>query len=69
MDEFNVRQLLLRDSVESLERGTDKDKGVPLPSMGKTEVSFLSCHLLQFPHSYRLLYLQHFKVGLDRTFL
>ncbi len=34
MDEFNVRQLLTRDLLEALERGTDKDKGVPLPSMG-----------------------------------
>jgi hypothetical protein len=34
MDEFNYRQLLCRDGVEALERGTDKDKGVPSPSMG-----------------------------------
>lgn len=34
MDEFNVRQLLTRDLLEAMERGTDKDKGVPLPSMG-----------------------------------
>lgn len=35
MDEFNIRQLLCRDSVEVLERGTDKDKEVPMPSMGE----------------------------------
>lgn len=34
MDEFNARQLLCRDGVEALERGTDKDKTVPNPSMG-----------------------------------
>jgi hypothetical protein len=34
MDEYNARQLLCRDGVEALERGTDKDKGVPSPSVG-----------------------------------
>lgn len=34
MDEFNVRQILCRDVVDTLERGTDIDKSVPLPSMG-----------------------------------
>ena len=29
-----MRQLLTRDLLEAMERGTDKDKGVPLPSMG-----------------------------------
>jgi hypothetical protein len=33
-DEFNVRQLLCKDVIEAIERGTDKDKGVPTPSMG-----------------------------------
>lgn len=33
-DEFNVRQLLLRDAVEALERETEKDDGVPRPSTG-----------------------------------
>jgi hypothetical protein len=45
-DEFNVRQLLCRDAVEALERGTDKDKAVPSPSMGwfgsHLSLSFLS---------------------------
>lgn len=35
LDEFNIRQLLYRDAVEALERGTDKDSEVPMPSMGK----------------------------------
>jgi hypothetical protein len=34
IDEFNCRQLLCRDGVEALERGVDRDKGVPSPSMG-----------------------------------
>jgi hypothetical protein len=34
LDEFNVRQLLLKDAVEALERGTDKDSLTPKPSMG-----------------------------------
>jgi hypothetical protein len=34
MDEFNTRELLCKDSVEALERGTDKDRSVPSPSMG-----------------------------------
>lgn len=34
IDEFNTRQLLCKDGIESLERGTDKDRGVPSPSMG-----------------------------------
>lgn len=34
MDEFKARDLLCRDGVEAIERGTDKDKGVPSPSMG-----------------------------------
>jgi len=34
MDEYNIRQLFLRDAVEALERGTDRDKDVPLPSFG-----------------------------------
>lgn len=46
MDEFNVRQLLALDALEAIERGTDKDKGVPLPSMGwfgsHLSLSFLS---------------------------
>ena len=33
-DEFCIRQLLCKDGVEALERGTDRDKGVPSPSMG-----------------------------------
>jgi hypothetical protein len=33
-DEFCIRQLLRKDGVEALERGTDRDKGVPSPSMG-----------------------------------
>ena len=46
MDEFSVRQLLLRDALEALERWTDKDKHVPTPSMGwfgsHLSLSFLS---------------------------
>lgn len=34
VDEFNLRLLLCKDAVEAIERGTDKDKGVPSPSMG-----------------------------------
>ncbi|CAB9511471.1 Peptidase family M1 [Seminavis robusta] len=34
MDEFAVRQVLCKDVLEALERGTDKDKHVPMPSMG-----------------------------------
>jgi len=34
MDEYNTRQFLCKDAVEALERGTDRDKGVPSPSMG-----------------------------------
>jgi len=45
-DEFNIRQLLCKDVVEAFERGTDKDKGVPTPSMGwlgsHLSLSFLS---------------------------
>jgi len=46
MDEFAVRQLLTLDSVSTLERGTDKDRFVPTPSMGwmgsHLSLSFLS---------------------------
>jgi hypothetical protein len=46
MDEFTVRQLLTLDSVSTLERGTDKDRFVPTPSMGwmgsHLSLSFLS---------------------------
>jgi len=46
MDEFNVRQLLTRDVLETLERGTDRDKKVPKPSMdwfgSYLSLSFLS---------------------------
>lgn len=46
MDEFAVRQVLCKDAVDVLERGTDKDKYVPLPSMGwlgsHLSLSFLS---------------------------
>jgi hypothetical protein len=45
-DEYSVRQVLISDIVENLERGTDKDKNVPLPSFGWTgsylSLSFLS---------------------------
>ena len=34
MDEFAVRQLLTLDAVSTLERGTDKDRFVPGPSVG-----------------------------------
>lgn len=34
LDEFNIRQLLCRDTVEALERVSEKDKNVPLPSIG-----------------------------------
>jgi hypothetical protein len=46
LDEFSIRQLLYKDAVEALERGTDKDKQVPSPSMGwlgsHLSLSFLS---------------------------
>lgn len=46
IDEFNSRQLLCKDGVEALERGVDRDKGVPSPSMGwfgsYLSLSFLS---------------------------
>eukprot|EP00533_Pseudo-nitzschia_delicatissima_P004876 CAMPEP_0116090012 /NCGR_PEP_ID=MMETSP0327-20121206/6729_1 /TAXON_ID=44447 /ORGANISM="Pseudo-nitzschia delicatissima, Strain B596" /LENGTH=1889 /DNA_ID=CAMNT_0003581237 /DNA_START=110 /DNA_END=5782 /DNA_ORIENTATION=+ len=46
MDEFAVRQLLNLDVVSTLERGTDRDKFVPTPSMGwmgsHLSLSFLS---------------------------
>jgi hypothetical protein len=46
MDEFAVRQVLCKDAVDALERGTDKDKYVPMPSMGwlgsHLSLSFLS---------------------------
>jgi len=46
MDEFAVRQILLKDAVDVLERGTDRDKYVPMPSMGwlgsHLSLSFLS---------------------------
>jgi hypothetical protein len=35
IDEYNTRQLLCRDAVEALERVSEKDKNVPLPSLGK----------------------------------
>jgi hypothetical protein len=35
IDEYNSRQLLCRDAVEALERVSEKDKNVPLPSLGK----------------------------------
>jgi hypothetical protein len=34
IDEYNIRQLLCRDAVEALERVSEKDKNVPLPSLG-----------------------------------
>lgn len=46
LDEYTIRQVLIGDIVENLERGTDKDKNVPLPSFGWTashlSLSFLS---------------------------
>ena len=46
MDEFAVRQVLCKDSVDVMERGTPKDRQVPLPSMGwfgsHLSLSFLS---------------------------
>jgi hypothetical protein len=46
MDEFAVRQLLSLDVVNALERGTDKDRFVPTPSLGwfgsHLSLSFLS---------------------------
>lgn len=46
LDEFCVRQVVISDFVEALERGTDKDRAVPLPSMGwlgsHLSLSFLS---------------------------
>mmetsp|Transcript_44511 Transcript_44511/g.50305 ORF Transcript_44511/g.50305 Transcript_44511/m.50305 type:complete len:1980 (-) Transcript_44511:115-6054(-) len=46
MDEFAVRQLLTLDAVSTLERGTDKDRMVPTPSVGwmgsHLSLSFLS---------------------------
>jgi hypothetical protein len=46
VDEFNIRQLLCKDGVEAVERGTDRDRGVPSPSMGwfgsYLSVTFLS---------------------------
>jgi len=47
LDEYNIRQVLIGDIVETLERGADlKDKNVPLPSTGWTgshlSLSFLS---------------------------
>jgi hypothetical protein len=46
MDEFAARQLLCKDCVDALERGTDKDRFVPTPSMGwlgsHLSLSFLS---------------------------
>jgi hypothetical protein len=34
MDEFAVRQLLSLDAVHALERGSDKERPLPSPSMG-----------------------------------
>ncbi len=34
LDEYNIRHLLCRDAIEALERGNEKDKAVPSPSMG-----------------------------------
>ncbi|KAG7355849.1 hypothetical protein IV203_000535 [Nitzschia inconspicua] len=34
MDEFAIRQLLTLDAVNALERGSDKDRPLPTPSMG-----------------------------------
>jgi hypothetical protein len=46
MDEFAVRQVLCKDAVDALERGTDLDRYVPTPSMGwlgsHLSLSFLS---------------------------
>ena len=46
LDEFQIRNLIGRDVVEVLERGADKDDGVPLGSMGwfgsHLSLSFLS---------------------------
>lgn len=46
MDEFSVRQLLMLDTVNALERGNDKDRFVPTPSLGwmgsHLSLSFLS---------------------------
>ena len=46
MDEFAVRTMLCKDAVDTLERGTDKDRYVPLPSVGwlgsHLSLSFLS---------------------------
>lgn len=46
MDEFAIRLMLCKDAVDALERGTDKDRFVPTPSMGwlgsHLSLSFLS---------------------------
>ena len=46
MDEYSIRQLLTLDCVSTIERGTDKDREVPTPSLGwmgsHLSLSFLS---------------------------
>jgi hypothetical protein len=46
MDEFAVRMMLCKDAVDTLERGNDKDRYVPTPSVGwlgsHLSLSFLS---------------------------
>lgn len=46
MDEFASRQVLFKDILDAFERGTDKDKSVPLPGFGwlgsHLSLSFLS---------------------------
>lgn len=81
MDEFNTRQLLIRDAVEALERRTVKDRGIPTPSMGwfgshlsltflssnATSSSDLGCGAVELLHSVGGLVYRTLKCELFRS--
>jgi hypothetical protein len=77
LDDFQVRAMMERDVVEVLERGTDKDEGVPTGSMGwfgshlsltflssnAASSSLLGCGAVEMMHPVSGLVYQYFKTS------
>eukprot|EP00934_Nitzschia_sp_Nitz4_P008327 Nitzschia sp. Nitz4//scaffold39_size137210//1884//7601//NITZ4_003182-RA/size137210-processed-gene-0.81-mRNA-1//1//CDS//3329550332//8317//frame0 len=83
MDEFLVRQLLMMDVVSALERGNDKDRTVPTPSLGwmgshlslafltsnANSSAFLGCGALELVHPTGGLPYRALKAGVVRRII
>ena len=80
LDEFQVRSMIERDVVEALERGVDKDDGVPTGSMGwfgshlsltflssnAASSSLLGCGAVELMHPVSGVVYQHLKTNAFR---